>query len=78
MRPTSFAIIVFLSATLLRAVSLAQSTSPEALYERGMDAITGVGSVQNEAEGIDYFRRSAEVGYGPPRSRSATTMKPVR
>ena len=66
MRPTSFAIIVFLSATLLCApFALAQSTSPEALYDRGMDAITGVGSVQNEAEGVDYFRRSAEVGYGP-------------
>lgn len=46
-------------------MALAQSNSPEALYDRGMDAITGVGPSQNDALGIDYFRRSAELGYGP-------------
>jgi TPR repeat protein len=30
-----------------------------------MDAITGIGSSENDALGIDYFRRSAELGYGP-------------
>jgi uncharacterized protein len=30
-----------------------------------MDAITGIGTSQNEALGIDYFRRSSELGYGP-------------
>ncbi|MGA9528310.1 MAG: tetratricopeptide repeat protein [Terriglobales bacterium] len=30
-----------------------------------MAAITGVGSMENDAEGVDYFRRSADVGYGP-------------
>jgi len=57
----------FLFAGLLvgAGVAAAQSTSPEALYDRAIDAITGVGSANNEAEGIDYFRRSAEVGYGP-------------
>jgi len=43
----------------------AQSTSPEALYERAMDAITGVGISRNDIQGIDYFRQSAELGYGP-------------
>jgi uncharacterized protein len=56
-----FTIFALLSA----ALALAQSTSPEALYDRGMDAITGVGPTQNEPEGIDYFRRSSDVGYGP-------------
>ena len=51
--------------SLVSAVAVAQSTSPDALYEHGMDAITGVGSTQNDLQGIDYFRRSAEVGYGP-------------
>ena len=50
---------------LWSAMALAQSNSPEALYDRGMDAITGVGPSQNDALGIDYFRRSAELGYGP-------------
>ena len=30
-----------------------------------MDAITGVGPSQNNSLGIDYFRRSADLGYGP-------------
>src|ERR1700678_4582908 len=56
-----------LSSILLFLVTLAvaQSTSPEALYERGMDAITGVGTSRNDTEGVDYFRRSSDVGYGP-------------
>jgi uncharacterized protein len=50
---------------LLSAAALAQSTSPEALYERGMDAISGIGPTQNDPQGIDYFRRSSDLGYGP-------------
>src|ERR1700685_626703 len=46
-------------------LAFAQSTSPDALYDRGMDAITGIGASQNDSLGIDYFRRSAELGYGP-------------
>ncbi len=50
---------------LLSTLAFAQSTSPDALYERGMDAITGVGTSRNDALGIDFFRRSAALGYGP-------------
>jgi hypothetical protein len=50
---------------LWSTIALAQSTSPDALYERGMDAITGIGPSQNDSLGIDYFRRSADLGYGP-------------
>jgi len=50
---------------LVSTMAFAQSTSPDALYERGMDAITGVGSSRNDTVGIDYFRRSAALGYGP-------------
>jgi uncharacterized protein len=50
---------------LWSALALAQSSSPDALYERGMDAVTGIGTSQNDAVGIDYFRRSADLGYGP-------------
>ena len=55
------AILVLLGAL----AASGQSTSPDALYERGMDAITGVGSSRNDTLGIDYFRRSAQLGYGP-------------
>jgi TPR repeat protein len=61
MRRTILFAIFVLGAT----IALAQSNSPEALYDRGIDAITGVGSSQNDALGIDYFRRSADLGYGP-------------
>jgi hypothetical protein len=57
--------ILSLILVLWSTIALAQSTSPEALYDRGMDAITGVGPSQNDSLGIDYFRRSAELGYGP-------------
>jgi len=50
---------------LFSALSFAQSSSPDALYERGMDAITGIGPSRNDAQGIDYFRRSSDLGYGP-------------
>ncbi len=57
--------VLYTMLVLCAAVAGAQSTSPDALYERGMDAITGIGSSENDALGMDYFRRSAELGYGP-------------
>ena len=56
-----FSAVVVLMSTL----SFAQSSSPEALYERGMDAISGAGPSRNDRDAVDYFRRSAELGYGP-------------
>ncbi|MGB8011782.1 MAG: tetratricopeptide repeat protein [Terriglobales bacterium] len=50
---------------LLSSMAFAQSSSPDALFDRGMDAITGVGASRNDSLGVDYFRRSAELGYGP-------------
>ena len=61
MRRTILSSILLLSS----AIALAQSGSPEALYDRGVDAITGIGSTQNDSLGVDYFRRSADLGYGP-------------
>jgi TPR repeat protein len=67
-RMPSKLLTVFLApilALLMSAFSMAQSESPDALYERGMDAITGVGASHNDALGVDYFKRSSELGYGP-------------
>jgi TPR repeat protein len=50
---------------LLGALVSAQSGSPDALYERGINAITGVGDSRNDTAGIEYFHRSADLGYGP-------------
>ena len=57
--------LLFSIFVLMSAAAAAQSISPDALYERGMDAITGVGSSRNDQLGIDCFRRSADLGYGP-------------
>jgi len=62
MRPKS---ILIVCALLSSTLAFGQSTSPEALYDRAIDAITGVGPTHNDSEGIDYFRRSADIGYGP-------------
>jgi uncharacterized protein len=56
-----FSVIFILSSDL----ACAQSSSPDALYERGIDAITGVGESHNDRLGVDYFHRSADLGYGP-------------
>src|ERR1035438_5773684 len=62
MRPWLLIPILVLIAS---AQAVAQSASPDALYERGMDAITGVGTSRNDLLGIDYFKRSSDLGYGP-------------
>jgi len=56
----SFAIFL-----LLATLAGGQSMSPDALYERGIDAITGIGESHNAQLGVDYFHRSADLGYGP-------------
>jgi hypothetical protein len=50
---------------LVGGLGWAQSSSPDALYERGMNAITGVAETRDDAAAIEDFRRSAELGYGP-------------
>ena len=56
---------VLLLFACLSVTALAQSNSPEVLYERATDAITGIGPSRNDQQGIELFRRSAELGYGP-------------
>jgi len=57
--------ILLLIVAIWSTIASAQSSSPNALYDRGMDAITGVGASRNDALGVDYFHRSADLGYGP-------------
>jgi uncharacterized protein len=57
--------ILILTLAFWNSIASAQSSSPEALYDRGIDAITGIGPSRNDTLGLDYFRRSADLGYGP-------------
>jgi uncharacterized protein len=46
----------------------AQTTAgldPSALFDKGMNALTGSSASRSAANAIEYFRRSAELGYGP-------------
>jgi len=61
MRKAVFSVLL----AAINLVALAQSPSPESLYERGMDAISGAGPSRNDRDAIEYFRRSADLGYGP-------------
>jgi TPR repeat protein len=61
MRRAILSFVVVLIGTLC----LAQSSSPEALYEHGLDAISGANTSRNDHDAIDSFRRSAELGYAP-------------
>jgi len=50
---------------LLSALAFAQSDSPSALYDRGMIALTAMGPVHNDQQGLDMLRRSALRSYAP-------------
>ena len=39
--------------------------SPQEMYERGMNLISGTGVNRNEVEAVSFFRRSAEAGHAP-------------
>jgi uncharacterized protein len=58
-------LVLILLLLLASSMAFAQSSSPEALYDRGVDAITGIGPSENDALGADCFKRSADLGYGP-------------
>ena len=57
--------IMTVAVVLLAAISFAQSPSPEALYERGLDALSGAGPSRSDRDAVENFRRSAELGYAP-------------
>ena len=42
--------------------------NPPALYEKGMNALTGTGFSRSDLTGVDYIRQSADLGYAPAQS----------
>jgi uncharacterized protein len=68
MRNLQFAILV-LSLSSVCASGTAQSgglgqNAPQ-LFEKGMNALEGSNSTRSAPDAIDYFRRSAELGFAP-------------
>lgn len=53
---------------LLSVSAIAQSTlgtNAPRIFDQGMDALDGIGVGQSELQAIDYFHRSADLGYAP-------------
>src|SRR5258708_5878570 len=64
MRPVLFSILllcVLTSAAYSQTPSLGLN-APQ-LYEKGMNSLLGAGVSRNDLDAVDYFRRSAELGY---------------
>jgi len=68
MRNRRFAILM-MSLSLAWVCGNAQSGSPgrnaPELFEKGMNALQGSGATRSTPDAIDYFRRSAELGFAP-------------
>jgi len=66
MRLSSLSLIV-LAVLGLASLAAAQDEprTPQGLYERGMNLITGTGPNRSDVEAVDYFRKSADAGYAP-------------
>jgi hypothetical protein len=61
-----FAVVVVVA--VLSAAAFSQSTlglNAPRLFDQGMDALAGVGAGQSDLSAVDYFHRSADLGYAP-------------
>jgi hypothetical protein len=66
MRRTLLAIVI----AVISALAFAQSTSPESLYEHGMDAISGAGPSHSDRDAISIFAAQLKPALWPLSSRS--------
>jgi len=59
-----FAMVILSSLTALTQGPPLNGT-PEQLFDAGMNSLTGSAGTRNDLAAVDYFRRSAQKGYGP-------------
>jgi TPR repeat protein len=63
-----FVFLVLIPFLLVSSVTYSQTTlglnAPQ-LFQKGMNAITGATTSRNDLAAVDYFRRSADLGYAP-------------
>ncbi|HEY1262169.1 MAG TPA: tetratricopeptide repeat protein [Terriglobales bacterium] len=64
MRLSAKALLALLFSSTFALAQLNSSDAPR-LFERGMNALTGVGPSHNQQAGVDDLRRSAELGFAP-------------
>src|ERR1700751_5930455 len=63
-------ILVAFAVVLISSICLAQNTTTLAmnaprLFEIGLNSLTSFAPSHNEADALDYFHRSADLGYAP-------------
>lgn len=64
-------VMFFLALLCSSIVAVAQQhgpINPPALFDKGMNALTGTGFSRNDLTGVDYIRQSADLGYAPAQS----------
>lgn len=61
----TLSVSIFAFVVIASFAQTAAGPSPEQLYERGMNAMTGSGQTRNDLNATEYLRRSAELGYVP-------------
>ena len=67
--------ILLLSCAFLAPAFAQTNRNAPRLFDLGMDALTGIGPGRDTVAAMDYFRKSADLGYPRRKSRSATTMR---
>ena len=68
MKTWAYAILAICLVTVCRSADGQRATSglnARELFAKGMDYLTGSGATRSEANAIDYFRRSSEMGFAP-------------
>jgi len=55
----------FLGCTLAAAQTTTSGLNAPELFEKGMNALEGSSATRSSANAVDYFRRSAELGFAP-------------
>lgn len=58
-------VLSFLSSIILTNAQTTTGLDPSALFDKGMNALTGSSASRSGANAIEYFRRSAELGFAP-------------
>lgn len=58
-------ILVCMFAGMANGQTTTLGTDAPRLFEKGMNAFTGVGVTTSDLDALDYLRRSAELGYAP-------------
>lgn len=61
--PILFLLLSFSSSIHAQTSTLGMNAAQ--LYEKGMNALIGAGPSRSDLNAVDYFRRSAELGYAP-------------